>query len=216
MCCIHHKNGRFDFCGIACRDKAKDLAPLLLDVPKGHTTFTKVEGEFQKSWKPAVNTLCPPVRQVYRVVESSALLNTYTEYRLTHGNEHFRYHGTKRNCKLGDKGHTKICTSSLCSACSIIKTSFEVSLANPSGVFGKGVYTSSVSNKSANYCDSSRSGVMFLTKVILGNIHDVTRFAEVDSCPSGKQSVYFDRPHGDEAVVYTNDAIRPVFLIVFG
>ncbi|KIM72330.1 hypothetical protein PILCRDRAFT_742637 [Piloderma croceum F 1598] len=80
MCCIHHKNGRFDFCGITCRDKAKDIAPLLLDVPKGHTTFTKVEGEFQKSWKPAVSTLCPPVRQVYRVVESSALLNTYTEY----------------------------------------------------------------------------------------------------------------------------------------
>ena len=43
--------------------------------------------------------------------------------------------------------------------------------------------------RSANYCDSSRSGVMFLTKVVLGSVHYVTHFAEVNSCPGGKQSV---------------------------
>lgn len=39
MCRTSRKNGRFDFCGIACRDEAKNSAPLLLEVPEGHTTF---------------------------------------------------------------------------------------------------------------------------------------------------------------------------------
>jgi len=59
---------------------------------------------------------------------------------------------------------------------------------------------------------------MFMAKVVLGIVHNVTGFAEVTSCPNGKQSVVFDRMDGElnETVVYTNDAIRPVFLIVFG
>lgn len=78
---------------------------------------------------------------------------------------------------------------------------------------------------------------MFLTKVVLGQVHNVSQFAEVNSCPSGSQSVssslptendkslnswwaqvVFDRINGqlNETVVYTNEAIRPVFLILFG
>jgi hypothetical protein len=77
---------------------------------------------------------------------------------------------------------------------------------------------------------------MFVTKVVLGNVRRVSRFAEVSSCPAGSQSVSFvynasgrslnvryvqvefNRMNGElnETVVYTNNAIRPVFLIVFG
>jgi len=59
---------------------------------------------------------------------------------------------------------------------------------------------------------------MFLTKVVLGNVRRVNKFAEVKKCPAGFQSVEYDRMDGklNETVVYTNDAIRPVFLIVFG
>jgi len=58
---------------------------------------------------------------------------------------------------------------------------------------------------------------MFLTKVVLGNVYTVNEFAEVRSCPPGYQSVVFNRLNGtrNETVVYTNDAIRPVFLIAF-
>ncbi|KIM79934.1 hypothetical protein PILCRDRAFT_73657 [Piloderma croceum F 1598] len=137
--------------------------------------------------------------------------------RITYCNEHFRYHGTTRSCQVGDNGHTMLCHSSLCSVCSIIKTSFKVSLANPVGGFGKGIYTSSASNKyvSANYCDSSK-GAMFVTKVVLGKVRNVSSFGEVNSCPRGSQLVFYNGRNGDEAVVYTNNAIRPVFLIVFG
>lgn len=81
----------------------------------------------------------------------------------------------------------------------------------------------------------SKTGVMFLTKVVLGNVYPVERFAEVRSCPNGFQSVSFanivygrglsdrcgqvnfDRNNGhlNETVVYTDEAIRPVYLILF-
>jgi hypothetical protein len=77
---------------------------------------------------------------------------------------------------------------------------------------------------------------MFLTKVTLGKVRYVNRFAEVKQCPSGFDSasllhhlqdrfeliahlqVVFDRMSGrlNETVVYSDDAIRPLFLIVFG
>jgi len=218
MCRRRPKNGRFDFCGINCRDEAKKLSPMLLEIPHGHITFTMVQLKFQQSWKPANGTSCPRVKHVYRIVEASNSIASYHNYLRTYGNEGFFYHGTKRSCRLGDDGHTTLCTSTFCNACSILRTSFAVSLANPGGAFGQGIYTSSASNKSANYSNSPSNGIMFLAKVVLGNVHNVHRFAEVTSCPYGFQSVVFDRANGElnETVVYTDNAIRPVYLIVFG
>jgi len=58
---------------------------------------------------------------------------------------------------------------------------------------------------------------MFLAKVVLGKVHNVTAFAQVKSCPVGSQSVMFDNMNGEknETGVYTNNAIRPVYMIVF-
>ena len=47
MCRKHPKNGRFDFCGTECRDEARNISPLLLEVPRGHTTFEM--GMFMKT-----------------------------------------------------------------------------------------------------------------------------------------------------------------------
>jgi len=134
MCCIRPKNSRFDFCGLACLLDARKLAPLLLAIPRDHVTFTMVKSKFRRAWKAG---LCPNIKSVHRVVESSASIDAYSAYLHKYGNEQFRFHGTNRRCRLGDDGHTTLCTSSLCSACSIIKTSFKVSLANPGGAFGQ-------------------------------------------------------------------------------
>lgn len=44
------------------------------------------------------------------------------------GNENRRWHGTRRECTLGDNGQTTFCTSKTCPLCNIIKNSFDVSL----------------------------------------------------------------------------------------
>jgi len=130
MCRVRPKNGGYDFCGTTCRDKARGQTPLLLEVPRGHTTFKKVTRKFQESWKYGS---CPQIRKVYRIVENSTSVETYVTYLHKHGNEAFRYHGTERSCQLGEDGQTTLCASSYCNACSIIGTSFKVSLANPGG-----------------------------------------------------------------------------------
>jgi len=211
LCRSRPKNGGYQFCGRTCRDNARTQAPLILEIPRDHTTFDMVQKKFQKSWKAGQP---PSVEKVYKIVENSNFLVRYDKYLKKHGNECFRYHGTQRGCRLGDDGHTTLCTSSSCSACSILKTSFQVRCAKSSGAFGAGIYTSSASNKSASY---TSSGIMFLNKVVLGKVHNVSQFADVKSCPRSCQSVVFDRMNGqlNETVVYTNDAIRPVFLIVF-
>ena len=43
--------------------------------------------------------------------------------------------------------------------------------------------------RAAQYCNTPASGVMFLTKVVWGNVQRVNRFADVNSCPYGKHSV---------------------------
>lgn len=98
MCRSCPKNGRFDFCGINCRDEAKRLSPILLEIPHGHTTFTMgktfgvlvagyiltvihaVQLKFQQSWKPANRTTCPRVKYIYRIVESSNSVASYHNY----------------------------------------------------------------------------------------------------------------------------------------
>jgi len=157
---------------------------------------------------------CPPLKKVFKIVESPATRIQYDLYKSEHGDEVFRYHGTSRECSLGETDNHYPCWSKTCPACSILRTSFKVSLADPAGAFGQGIYTSSASNKSSSY---SPEGVMFLAKVVLGRQRIVSSFAEVKSLPSGYNSVVFDRLDGrlNESVVYNDAAIRPVFLIIF-
>jgi hypothetical protein len=169
-----------------------------------------VEKKFKKSWQGG--QACPSIKKVYKVVENSNFLIPYDEYLKQHGNECFRYHGTRRSCQLGNDGQTTLCTSSSCAVCSILKTSFKVSLATPGGWFGQGVYSSSASSMSAAF--SRGSGAMFLTKVVLGKNCKVSQ--GMSSCPLGYTSVEYDaNGPSNETVVYTNEAIRPVFLIMF-
>jgi hypothetical protein len=88
------------------------------------------------------------------------------------GNENRRWHGTTRTCRLGDNGQTTFCSSTACSLCSIIKTSFDLNAFGKKtswgrcvlrdtcqccsilivGMprFGRGIYTSSTSSKYAS------------------------------------------------------------------
>lgn len=216
FCKCRPRNGRYHLCGKTCKDLATKNTPLLLEAPKGHATFEMVEKKFKAGWK-AGSSVCPEIKKVFKIIENNDFLRPYNNYRRAKRNEHFRYHGTKRSCQLGvdGSGQTKVCSSTSCAICNILKTSFKVSLANTSGAFGAGVYSSSASNKAFSYCGAG--GSMLLTKVVLGKVRNVTAWNEVMSCPAGYDSVVFDRQNGtlNETIVYSDDAIRPVFLITF-
>ena len=44
------------------------------------------------------------------------------------GNENRRWHGTTRECRLGDNGQTQFCSSASCSLCSIMIKSYDINL----------------------------------------------------------------------------------------
>ena len=89
-----------------------------------------------------------PVRST---VEARGRFNTCG---LTSGNQQRRWHGTTRNCNLGDNGRSAPCYSPQCSLCSIIRNSFDMTYAKKKtgwGRFGVGIYTSSTSSKLVGY-----------------------------------------------------------------
>jgi len=214
LCRSRPRNGEYNLCGNTCKGLSMRTTPLILEAPPGHATFEMVEEKFRKAWKSPQRQACPKVQRVYKLIENSAFLDPYDSYRKLHGNENFRYHGTRRECSLGNPGNTMPCSSASCSLCCILRTSFRVTLGSPAGAFGQGIYTSSASNKAASYAPN---GAMLLNKVVLGRVRCVSRFNEVMSCPPKFNSVVFNRMNGqlNETVVYNDSAIRPVFLIIF-
>ncbi|KAF8901076.1 hypothetical protein CPB84DRAFT_1778420 [Gymnopilus junonius] len=215
LCKSRPKFKRYHLCGKTCKQIAIKSTPLILEAPPGHATYEMVENKFKTAWK-YPGTPCPPIKKIYKIIEGKNFLQPYDRYKKSVGNEVFRYHGTTRRCTLGSQGNTKLCSNNTCPLCSILKSSFKTSLAKPSGAFGPGIYTSSASNKAYSYT-SSGSGAMLLTKVILGKVRQVNGWNEVMSCPPGFNSVVFDRQNGslNETIVYSDDAIRPVFLVIF-
>lgn len=227
-CLRNPSNGKYDFCGKTCMDEAISSPYTLIEVPRGHSKYNKVEKMFRSAWNfpPGIRS-CPPIQKLYSVLENRESRDTYVQYRSQFGdnaNEVFRYHGSKREvgCNIGGR-HSSLCWSVSCPACSIIRTKFKVCSIDPNGPFGQGIYTSSASNKEGNTALERESfptggGVVFLAKVVLGRVFEVDHFMHDsrDPRPPGFDSVVFDNDNGrlNETVVYTDDAIRPAFLIL--
>ncbi|KAF9260059.1 ADP-ribosylation [Marasmius fiardii PR-910] len=237
MCLQQPKLAHSNFCGKKCEDDAEKRGPMILEVPAGHVTFKSVADQFKSSWRHA-GTTCPPVKHVYKVIVTQTSLSAYNTYKdnveargqfvtagRSEGNENRRWHGTRRECQLGDKGQTQFCTLATCSLCCILRNSFDIGLWGKKtgwGRFGKGIYTSSTSSKSNDYshnvCKSNLKAIL-LNKVVVGKgckmTHDST---SLTAPPSGYDSVLAEKGGSlnyDELVVYTNDAIRPSYLVMY-
>jgi len=141
------------------------------------------------------------------------------------GNENRRWHGTRRECNLGDQGQTKFCSSPTCSLCCIIRTSYDLKLFGKNtgfGRFGRGIYTSSTSSKSndyaKNHCTSNLKAIL-LNKVVVGKGYKTVRDNRtLTRPPPGYDSVLAETGgtlNYDELVVYRNEAIRPSYLIMY-
>lgn len=72
---------------------------------------------------------------------------------LSLGGEQLLFHGTYRECSLGDsRDKVKLCSSLTCNVCRILYESFRVDRAGTAPGrnflrFGKGIYTTSISSK---------------------------------------------------------------------
>ncbi|KAF9816062.1 hypothetical protein IEO21_04237 [Rhodonia placenta] len=168
--------GKYHFCGRTCKKLALKTTPRIMEIPQGHVTWKMVRTKFDNAWKSPNNVAKPTIKHVYKIVESATFTKPYDAYRKRVHNERFRYHGTTRVCQLGNTGHTKLCNSPKCAVCNILKTSFNVTLANPSGA--------------AWSYSSNGTGVMILNKVVLGRVYNATAFNQVMSLPSGYNSPY--------------------------
>ncbi|KAJ3540655.1 hypothetical protein NMY22_g4207 [Coprinellus aureogranulatus] len=212
LCKCRPKNGvGYHLCGKSCKAIATKSTPLILEAPKGHKTYEMVEKKFQKAWH---NGTPPTIKKIFKIIENDAFLQPYAAYKQLKGKECFRYHGTRRQCQLG-VSTTQLCSATTCPVCNILKTSFSVALARPTGAFGAGVYSSSSSSMAYGYCGGA-GGAFMLTKVVLGTVWDVQKSGHVKSPPAGYDSVVNDdNGPSNQTIVYKNEAIRPVFLIVF-
>ncbi|KAJ6507725.1 hypothetical protein C8R47DRAFT_966019, partial [Mycena vitilis] len=158
-----------------------------------------------------------------------------------HANEQLLFHGTNRGCLLGDeKARTKLCKLAGCLLCAVIRTSFDVAKCGEYHFcrFGTGIYTTACSSKADDYftgIPDSPFRAVLVNRVVVGT--PLTRqynAEEITELPFGYHSVIFfshlfvspsyhlqvvgvpgaDLNYG-ETVVYTNDAIRPAYLIIY-
>jgi len=211
---------------VDCAGAAERRAPLLLEAPRGHVVFKRVVDDFQTSWK--AWPPCPDVKKVYKILEHPRFVAAYDTYQTgvnaedpsqARGGTHRLWHGTARECNLGDPGHVELCSSITCFLCSAIRSSFDIT------GFPNGIHTSSTTDKSDKYSKngvSSPSKAMLLTNVITGKRIKLTRDRlPLNAPPQGYDSVELvgsrnGRPVSlDELIVYTGDAIRPTFLVVY-
>ncbi|KIP09431.1 hypothetical protein PHLGIDRAFT_44585, partial [Phlebiopsis gigantea 11061_1 CR5-6] len=97
------------------------------------------------------------------------------------GNTRRRWHGTVRACRLGDtEEDSEFCGDPMCSLCSILQSSFELTKAGQRtnfGRFGAGIYTSATSSKASDYIwerGGSPLRAILLNEVVMGNIVKLT------------------------------------------
>ncbi|KZT01538.1 ADP-ribosylation [Laetiporus sulphureus 93-53] len=236
-CFQRPKQGTFHYCSRACAAEAQKHAIVLLEIPEGHAVYKSVAEQFKSSWRHA--TPCPTVRYIYKIVESKTSQDKYEQYKAAvesrgnfvaagrpAGNENRRWHGTRRECTLGDNSNAQLCSSATCSLCCIIKTSFDLKFFAKKtgwGRFGAGIYTSSTSSKSNDYSQNITASpykAVLLNKVVVGKGHKLTMDKpSLTAPPAGFDSVLAEKGgilNHDELVVYTNDAVRPSYLVIYG
>lgn len=206
---------------------------MLVEVPKDHDRYKSVAAQFQKKWQH--NNNCPEVHAIYKIVSTTDSSEKYDLYLdqveakgnfisqgKSRGNENRRWHGTTRNCNIGDAGVTEFCADDTCALCSVMKYSYDVSFSASGGMFGVGIYTSATTSKSDHFSFNSSPSpwkAMLLNRVIVGFGFKMTSGNTLmTEPPAGYDSVLAEAGNGlnyDELVVYHNDAIRPSYLVMY-
>ncbi|CCM01087.1 uncharacterized protein FIBRA_03135 [Fibroporia radiculosa] len=226
-------NGRLsDFCSKACSQDTLGAAPIILNIPNRHKAYASVSKQFTDGWRHPTSK--PTVIKIWKIYGDKRHSDRFSRYKLaverrtglSNGNSRRRWHGTSRSCLLGDNEYNQdLCSARDCSLCSIIRSSFELAQAGNNtnfGRFGAGIYTSATSSKANDYVKENGGSpyrAALLNDVVLGKAKKLfTGDTSLTAPPQGYDSV-IGEPGGDlnydESIVYKNEAICPLFLIIY-
>jgi len=195
-------------------------------------SYQDVAQQFTQQWKHP--TPVPYIIKIWKIYPDPNVVDRFSRYQqrieqsrgIPGGNTRRRFHGTVRLCRIGDTpSDNTFCTLSNCNLCRIVQSSFQVARAGQRtnfGRFGAGIYSSATSSKANDYSSSgsaSPNKAMLLNDVVMGRAVKLTRTnTSLMQPPPGFDAV-IGEPGGDlnydECVVYTNDAVRPSFLIIY-
>lgn len=221
-----------EFCSRKCGQITIAGAPKILEVSNKHDAFNEVSTQFLQGWRHPTSK--PTVVKIWKIFSDKDHNDRFARYRLAverrigkeGGNSLRRWHGTIRACRLGDdETQCQPCLDQGCSLCEIIKSSFEIAKFGKRtnfGRFGEGIYTSATSSKANDYVaegGGSSYRAMLLNDVVMGKTIKLTADnPNLKEPPQGYDSVVGE-PGGslnyDESIVYKNEAIRPLFLVIF-
>ncbi|KAG8914618.1 hypothetical protein FRC00_012014 [Tulasnella sp. 408] len=182
--------------------------------------YEKIADLFEDGWKHPEKSRAR-IKRIFVVSLPDHLNESYQEYKdmlerqngWVGANEQLVFHGTSRECPLGEESYrSTLCESMTCTLCCILKNSFLVSKSGSAGRafkrFGPGIYTSSVSSKADDYTKSpwlSDDRVIVVARVALGKTSILYQTTQHLTEP----------PIGYDSVLYKDEAIRPAYIIVY-
>lgn len=228
--CQEYFTTGFLVCSPACADAQLDSSPLVR-LQEDHRAFADVLARFRNRWDPSNSA--PTVTDIYAILSSARSNKAYLDYRwkierkskciaagFRPGNERLRWHGTSSNCDITKIGDGLCSSSNSCNLCDIIRGSFKTQKCL-GGLYGTGIYTSSIPVKAHGYAlTGGRGNALLLNSVVTGHPKLLTAHdSSLTRAPWNRDSVWVTPQGGpvkyDEVVVYDDAAIRPVFLIVY-
>ncbi|KAG8904848.1 hypothetical protein FRB99_001054, partial [Tulasnella sp. 403] len=189
FCRVYPKSVLY-YCGQQCETEVSALAPMILPLALNDPKFDEIAHQFQVKWLHTQKPV-PKIRYIYKIVMRKDLQERYYAYRqavenrgnfqasnLAPGNECRRWHGTRRECTIGDDpNYLALCSSRSCALCMIMRESFKKELTGTVrrkiriDRFGVGIYASATSSKADDYSsnlNTSQYKAVFLTTVVVG------------------------------------------------
>ncbi|KAJ4185717.1 hypothetical protein NW755_008167 [Fusarium falciforme] len=206
------------------------MAPELSRLGESSHLYRDLCEAFYNSWRHPDKRAT--VRSIYHVTESefdqSYRGRRFLEYCIRGGGRFKRrYHGTRRACLVGERGHVlELCDNGECGVCGILKHSFRIPRECRGSMFGNGVYSTTVSSKADIFAENhhihSTLHVIFICRVVTNRPQYLRR---PDSCRT-RPDPGFDsveavtvrnggRVMYPETIVYREDAIVPVAVVMY-
>lgn len=231
--CYLYPRVLYNFCGQSCNDRVTNGGPSLLPLEDRDPKFEEIRHLFDVSWK-YTSKPKPKVVSIHKIILGKNAMSNFFAYRKdieesrnfisqcrTPGNEGRRWFGTRRECQIGDNPNwMAYCADPQCSLCTLLKKSFRK---GTPGRHGTGIYVSALSSRadelSKNGSSSGTRKAAVLTSVVIGRgLKCLSDRPDLTAPPAGYDSVLTETGTSmafDEVVVYSEDAIRPIWLVLY-